>query len=82
LTVQSGAGGSRLDILLRDPGGTQIEIDWKTTGRSALRIGSLREMTRHAAQTAANLGTPTGEQLSKSWTDFLRPLLPNINWPR
>jgi hypothetical protein len=77
-------GASRLDILLRDPAGTQIEIDWKTTGRSAWRRASQLEMTRHAADTAADpsVGNASDEQLSKSWTDFVRPLLPNINWPK
>jgi len=56
LVIQAGAGGSRVDILLRGPAGQIIEYDWKTTGRSALSYGSRREMTRHAGQITTNIG--------------------------
>ena len=79
--VQPGKGGSRLDVFVEDPGGLYIEVDWKTTGRSALSYGSRTEMARHAAQTAANAGAIPAEQLSKSWVDFVRPLLPGVKWP-
>jgi len=38
-TIQAGKGGSRLDLLLRGPGNEIVEVDWKTTGQSALTSG-------------------------------------------
>jgi hypothetical protein len=80
LTVQPGKGGSRLDILGEGPG-MNLEVDWKTTGRSAFSYAARKEMTKHAAQTFANLGVSINQQLSKSWVDFVRPYLPNVKWP-
>ena len=34
--IQAGAGGSRTDLLFRGPAAQRVEIDWKTTGRSAM----------------------------------------------
>ena len=80
-TIQSGLGGSRFDVRVTGPG-VHREVDWKTTGRSALSFGSRSEMVRHATQYQTNFGTPLTGQESKSWIDFVRPFLPGINWPR
>lgn len=74
-TIQSGAGGSRADILLRGPGADVVEFDWKTTGRSALSSGSRKEMARHAGQITVNIGGKLTTQQSRSWMDYVRPLL-------
>ena len=71
--IQSGAGGSRADILLHGPGGQKIEIDWKTTGASALK--SVAQMDRHAGQIRANAGGKLTMQESRSWLDYVRPRL-------
>jgi hypothetical protein len=80
LTVQAGKGGSRLDILGEGPG-LNLEVDWKTTERSAISYAARKEMAKHASQTATNLGLANTQQLSKSWVDFVRPYLPNVVWP-
>lgn len=77
-TIQSGLGGSRADILLRGPAGQIIEFDWKTTGRSALSSAARSEMERHAGQILTNLGGTLTTQESRSWVDFVRPLLPGV----
>jgi hypothetical protein len=74
LTVQSGRGGSRLDVFLRGPAGEAIEIDWKTTGRSAME--SVEQMEKHARQIADPRNplqgvTLTGQR-SISWIDEIR----------
>lgn len=81
-TVQSGAGGSRFDTLTIDSTGAHYEVDWKTTGRSALSTSSRREMTRHAAQYQTRRGATLDVQISKSWVDFVRGRIGNIDWPR
>lgn len=81
-TIQSGLGGSRADLLFSGPGGVLLEIDWKTTGRSALSSGARSEMQRHAGQITAHMGPGLATQESRSWVDFVRPLLPGIRWPR
>jgi hypothetical protein len=73
--IQAGAGGSRLDLLFRGPAGQRVEIDWKTTGRSALSTGSRREMRRHAGQITVNIGGTVTRQESRSWFDYVRTLL-------
>lgn len=78
-TLQSGKGGSRADILVQGPNNEIIEIDWKTTGLSAL--SSKDQMTRHAGHISMNLEGSLTSQQSKSWMDFVRPLLPNMPWP-
>jgi hypothetical protein len=80
-TIQAGAGGSRADILMHGPTGEIIEFDWKTTGRSALSSGARKEMTRHAGQITANIGGNLISQESRSWIDFVRPLMPGVSWP-
>jgi hypothetical protein len=80
--LKSGAGGSRLDILIEDALGLLIEVDWKTTGRSAISYSARKEMAKHAAQAATELGAPVSTQLSKSWVDFVRPHLGGVTWPR
>lgn len=80
-TIQAGLGGSRADILIRGPAGEIIEYDWKTTGRSAISSQSRREMARHAGQITSNIGGTLTTQESKSWVDFVRPLLHGVNWP-
>jgi hypothetical protein len=74
-TIQSGAGGSRADILLHGPGGELVEFDWKTTGKSALSSGSRQEMVRHAGQIRTNIAGTLSTQQSRSWMDYVRPLL-------
>ena len=89
-TIQKGAGGSRADVILRGPGDELVEFDWKTTGKSALSSGSRKEMERHANQIgkkalegmegqAGEISIFTGGHLttqeSRSWMDYIRPLL-------
>jgi len=74
-TIQSGAGGTRADILLHGPGADVVEFDWKTTGKSALSTGSRKEMARHAGQITVNIGGKLATQQSRSWMDYVRPLL-------
>lgn len=80
--IQGGRGGSRTDVLLRGPGNQLVEFDWKTSGSSALSTKSRQEMTRHAGQITANVGGTLTAQQSRSWMDFVRPLLPRVAWPR
>jgi hypothetical protein len=79
--VQAGAGGSRADLLLSGPANQLIEFDWKTSGASAISSASRKEMTRHAGQISVNVGGTLVTQESRSWIDFVRPLLPGIEWP-
>jgi Domain of unknown function (DUF4157) len=81
-TVQSGAGGSRFDTLSIDSTGAHYEVDWKTTGRSALSTKSRQEMTRHAAQYQTRRGATLDVQISKSWVDFVRGRITGVDWPR
>jgi Domain of unknown function (DUF4157) len=74
-TIQAGKGGSRADVLLQGPGSDVVEFDWKTTGKSALSYGSRKEMERHAGQIAVKLGGKLTTQQSRSWMDYVRPLL-------
>jgi hypothetical protein len=78
--IQAGAGGSRADVLLRGPAGEIVEFDWKTTGGSALSYGSRREMTRHAGQLITSIGGQLTRQESRSWIDYVRPLMPGVEW--
>ena len=71
--VQTGAGGSRIDILFRGPNGERVEVDWKTSGMSALSTGSRAEMVRHRAQIISNLGGTLDAQQSRSWLQIVRP---------
>lgn len=82
-TVQSGRGGSRLDVLARGPARELIEIDWKTTGRSALSTKSRDEMVKHAGHVGMNLQQQLSGQTSVSWVDLVRSHLAaeNIVWP-
>jgi hypothetical protein len=70
--VQSGAGGSRIDLLFRGPNGERVEVDWKTSGGSALSTGSRAQMIRHAGQILANLGGTLSAQQSRSWMQIIR----------
>jgi len=81
-TIQAGAGGSRADVLLRGPAGEIIEVDWKTSGRSALSYGSRGQMARHAGQISTNIAGQLTTQESRSWIDYVRALLPGGNGPR
>lgn len=74
-TLRAGAGGSRLDVFLRGPGGELVEFDWKTSGRSALSSGSRKEMAKHAGEVRVKLGSNLTTQESRSWFDYVRPLL-------
>ena len=81
--IQAGAGGSRTDLLFRGPAGQRVEIDWKTTGRSALSSAARREMRRHAGQITVNTGGIVTRQESRSWVDYVRAPLQaiGISWP-
>ncbi|MFD6176230.1 MULTISPECIES: eCIS core domain-containing protein [unclassified Isoptericola] len=81
-TIQSGLGGSRADLLFSGPANVFLEVDWKTTGRSALSSGARSEMQRHAGQITAHLGPGLATQESRSWVDYVRSLLPGVRWPR
>lgn len=81
-TVQAGRGGSRLDVTAIDRAGNHYSIDWKTTGRSAFTQKARAQMQKHATQYQANRGTPLDVQISKSWVDFVRALIPNVRWPK
>jgi len=82
-TVQSGLGGSRLDVVARGPAGEVLEFDWKTTGRSALSTKSRVEMVKHAQHIGMNMNTPLQTQTSVSWVELVRPHLTThpIRWP-
>jgi len=73
-TIKSGKGGSRADIFLEGPDKEIIEIDWKTTGTSAL--ASKSQMAKHAGHIRVELGGKLTVQESRSWVDYVRPLLP------
>jgi hypothetical protein len=81
-TVQAGAGGSRLDVTAVDTAGNHYSIDWKTTGRSAFSSKARSQMHKHATQYLANRAAPLEVQISKSWVDFVRALIPNVRWPK
>ena len=81
-TIQAGKGGSRLDVTAIDPTGKHYDIDWKTTGRSALSNSSRSELQRHSVQYQINRGAQLDVQISKSWVDFVRPFIPNVQWPK
>jgi hypothetical protein len=81
-TIQAGRGGSRADLLFEGPGGQVIEFDWKTRGASALSSRTEQQMARHATQIGANMGGTVTRQESRSWIDYVRPLMPGVNWPR
>jgi hypothetical protein len=81
-TIQAGRGGSRLDVTGIDAAGNHYSIDWKTTGRSAFTSKSRAQMQKHSAQYQSNRGASLDLQISKSWVDFVRPLIQNVNWPK
>jgi hypothetical protein len=76
LEAQTGRGGSRLDVFIRGPAGEVLEIDYKTTGRSALGYRSEMEMAKHARAVADPLNPLGGliltGQRSISWVDEVR----------
>jgi hypothetical protein len=74
-TMKAGRGGSRLDIFMTGPAGEVVEIDWKTTGRSALSTKSVDEMAKHAGEVRVKVGADLTTQQSRSWMDYIRPLL-------
>jgi len=78
-TIKSGKGGSRADIFLEGPDKEIIEIDWKTTGTSAL--ASKSQMAKHAGHIRVELGGKLTVQESRSWVDYVRPLLPWLHRP-
>lgn len=82
LTIQGGKGGSRADVLAQGPGGVLREFDWKTTGRSGL--DSIGQMEKHADQIGTQItplrgGTLSGQE-SRSWVDYVKPLMPQAPW--
>jgi hypothetical protein len=79
-TIQAGKGGSRLDLLLRGPGGELLEFDWKTTAMSALSSGSRKEMVKHLGDIWLNISGSVIKQQSRSWVDYVRPYFPSFNW--
>ncbi|HKC17432.1 MAG TPA: hypothetical protein VKC11_12075 [Steroidobacteraceae bacterium] len=74
--IRSGQGGSRTDVLLRGPQSEVVEFDWKTTGGSALIKKSRDQMIKHAGQITVKLGRSLTVQESRSWVDYVRPVLP------
>ncbi len=74
-TIQAGRGGSRADIFLEGPAGELVEFDWKTTGSSAITSKTVAQMTRHSGQISTNIAGNLSTQESRSWVDFVRPLL-------
>lgn len=83
-TVTKGKGGSRLDLFIEDPNGELIEIDWKTTGKSAMSYGvRKKEMPKHEKHVQQELQKKLKRQESRSWVAYVRPLLAgeNIEWP-
>ena len=76
-TLKSGAGGGRADVFIEGPQGELIEIDWKTTGLSALSSRTQTQMAKHQGQVKAlkNGATLTAQQ-SRSWIDYVLPLMP------
>jgi hypothetical protein len=74
-TIQAGRGGSRADIFLEGPTGEIVEFDWKTSGASALTSKTVSQMSRHAGQITTNVAGTLTTQESRSWVDFIRPLL-------
>jgi len=78
-TVQSGKGGSRLDLFLRGPSQERVEVDWKTTGSSALSSEARKEMAKHAGHILVHpTGGPVTSQQSRSWVDYIRPHFPGL----
>jgi hypothetical protein len=77
-TIQSGKGGSRLDLFLRGPGSERVEFDWKTTGKSALTSGARKEMAKHAGHILSRVGGTETSQQSRSWVDYVRPYFPSL----
>ncbi len=76
-TLKAGLGGSRADVFLEGPAGELIEFDWKTTGRSAITRKTIRQMDKHAGHVKAlTNGRTLATQESRSWTDYVLPLLP------
>lgn len=74
-TLKAGKGGSRADVFLEGPAGELVEFDWKTTGQSGLK--SISQMEKHAGQVRAlKNGASLASQQSRSWTDYVRALLP------
>jgi hypothetical protein len=74
-TIQAGKGGSRADIFLEGPGGQLVEFDWKTTGASAFTSKAVAQMTKHPGQISTNIAGALATQQSRSWVDFVRPIL-------
>jgi hypothetical protein len=85
-TIQSGAGGSRLDVFIEGPTGALTEVDWKPRARTAYGKPAEEEMQKHASQASdpANLNKSITSQQSRHWIDLVRPLLqstyPDIKW--
>jgi hypothetical protein len=79
-TIQSGKGGSRLDLFLRGPAGERIEFDWKTSGMSALSSDARKEMAKHAGQIVVKTGGKVISQESRSWVDYVRAYFPSVKW--
>ena len=74
-TLKAGKGGGRADLFLEGPQAQLVEIDWKTTGSSALSSKAVQQMEKHAGQVRVmNGGGQLTTQESRSWIDYVRPL--------
>jgi hypothetical protein len=73
-TLKSGKGGGRADVFLKGPAGQIVEIDWKTTGGSALSSKAVKQMEKHAGQIRV-VGPVYLSQESRSWIDYVRAFL-------
>ena len=83
--IAVGGRRARADLVLRSPQGTIVEIDWKTTGRSGMesvarmdrRAGLIRDAAARLYPDFANRTLTVQE--SRSYTDYLRPLVDEHN---
>lgn len=71
-TLKSGKGGGRADVFIEGPAGQIVEIDWKTSGHSALTSKSVKQMEKHVGQIRVE-GPVNLSQESRSWLDYVIP---------
>jgi len=76
-TLQAGRGGGRADVFLEGPAGQLVEVDWKTTGSSAVSSKAVSQMQKHSGQVRTMTGgSSLTQQESRSWIDYVRALVP------